>query len=567
MPVSHPAHQTVFDRALKRSHDVHFWHSKDVIDTWPAYKLLGLARACSKRFYQAGVRPGQRVAICLPTSPGKLAAILGAWGCGATVVVLPYAIQAQTLTNAEAARLGRLGDMLHLVEPALLVHDEHIPYTSAALVGRRISSKAIQELANGLHPDERSELPFFPAKPRPQDPALIQLTSGSTGLPKGVLLTHAQIASNCGGIGERVLMDTQDHVVSWLPIHHDMGFAAVSLSIWADASLTLIAPERFTRAPTTWLEAMSHQRGTVSPNPAFAYTLLGKYAARLKNMEIDLSSWRYAWAGAEPVFDKHLKAFYEAMRPFGLRDTVLKPAFGMAEAVVAVTCDLPGRPYLTLHIDAALFRSSKKIKVMPPDAEGALSFVSNGPALSNMAVKIVDEQGIDLGESSEGRVFISGASVAGGYLNGVDSENFHEGGWFDTGDLGFIVDGELYISGRAKDLIIRGGVNASPQHVEWAIEQLMELRPGQVAAFSVIDPRSSKEEVIVLVGHRIAADRTSELISGIARVVAEQAGVQVDRVVFTTSSKIPKTTSGKVQRSRARAMYLNREFDQTEMES
>ena len=154
--------------------------------------------------------------------------------------------------------------------------------------------------------------------------------------------------------------------------------------------------------------------------------------------------------------------------------------------------------------------------------------------------------------------------MATGYLNGVDGEYFYEGGWFDTGDLGFLVDGELYISGRAKDLIIRGGVNASPQHVEWAIEQFLELRPGQVAAFSVIDTTTAKEEVIVVIGKRITAEHLAELKANIARVSAEQAGVQIDRVVFTASARMPKTTSGKVQRALARQMYLNRDFDETD---
>ena len=264
------------------------------------------------------------------------------------------------------------------------------------------------------------------------------------------------------------------------------------------------------------------------------------------------------------MFDKHLRAFNDAYASFGLRNTVLKPAFGMAEAVVGVTCDLPDKPYLTLHVDAALFRQERRIKPMPPSAPDTLAFVSNGPPLANMAVKIVDVQGHDLGQAAEGRLMISGASVATGYLNCVDSEHFYEGGWFDTGDLGFLVDGELYISGRAKDLIIRGGVNASPQHVEWAIEQLLELRPGQVAAFSVIDTTNAKEEVVVLIGKRIAAERLAELKANIAQVSAEQAGVQIDRVVITTSAKIPRTTSGKVQRAIARKMYLNREFDETD---
>ena len=554
---------TVFDRALARTQDVHFWHSKTYIDTWPAARLFALVDACAQEFHELGIRPGDRVAVCLPTSPEQLACILAVWGCAATLVVLPHSSRASN----ESAHSSKLSDALHLVTPHLIVHDEHMPYAAVAQVKHRVTRYRIAELAEQLRSDASVTSHRFQSKPQPDDLALIQLTSGSTGLAKGVLLTHRQIAANCAGIQQRVRMSDGDHLVSWLPTNHDMGLSAITVPIWINAPFTLIPSERFVRAPMTWLEAISHQRGTVSPNPAFAYTLLSKYAARLKPDEIDLSSWRYAWAGAEPVYDRHLRAFTEAFRRFGLRDTVLKPAFGMAEAVVAVTCDWPDRPYSTLHIDAALFRSTKQVKALPPGSPGTFAFVSNGPPLSNMAVKIVNDQGHDLGEAAEGRLMISGASVASAYLNGIDDHNFYPGGWFDTGDLGFLVDGELYISGRVKDLIIRGGVNASPQQIEWAVEQFLELRPGQVAAFSVIDPHSAKEEIVVVVVKRRTADSVPELQAQLARVVVEQAGVQIDRLVLSATIKLPKTTSGKVQRSLARQMYLDGEFDDVKVEN
>ncbi len=560
---------TVFDRAIVRSQGMHFWHSKESVATWSAASLTGLASAFAARFKAKGIGAGDRIAIGLPTSPEKVACIIAAWGCGATVIVLPHAAHA----SADPSKPNKLVDLLNLVKPQLLVHDEHMPDSAAAQTPSRITRLELADDLAVVATNPPTTGPAFPMMPKPQDAAVIQLTSGSTGLPKGVLLTHAQIAANCAGIQQSLALTPADHGVSWLPMNHDMGLCAITVSFWADNALTLIAPERFVRSPMTWLEAISTQRGTVSPNPAFAYTLLTKYASRFKPGELDLSCWRYGWVGAEPVFDKHLRDFTDAYAPFGLRNTVLKPAFGMAEAVVAVTCDVPDRPFLSLHVDAAAFRQERRIQVMPPSAANTLTFVSNGPSLANMAVKIVDAQGRDLGEAAEGRLMISGASVVTGYLNGVDAEHFHDGGWFDTGDLGFLIDGELYISGRAKDLIIRGGANVSPQHVEWAIEQFLELRPGQVAAFSVIDTHTAKEEVVVVIGKRVVAEAMAmamamaELKTQIARACTAQAGVQIDRVVFTASAKLPKTTSGKVQRALARQMYLNRDFDETTLES
>lgn len=554
---------TVFDRALLRTSPVHFWYSKASVETWPAANLTALAGAFAVRFSAAGIKQGDRVAICLPTSAEKVACTIAAWGCGATVIILPYTTQG----SADKPKPSKLCDVLRLVTPHVLVHDEHLPYSPVALLPQRLTRHDLAYDVDSHAAGSSTTFCAFPTKPCLQDAALIQLTSGSTGLPKGVLLSHGQIAANCTAIQHCIDMNERDHMVSWLPLNHDMGFSAITVALWTNSSLTLIPPERFVRAPMTWLEALSAQSGTVSPNPAFAYALLSKYAARFKPGDIDLSCWRYAWVGAEPVFDKHLRAFNDAFAPFGLRNTVLKPAFGMAEAVVAVTCDLPDRPYLTLHVDAALYRQEKRIKTMPPSAPGTLAFVSNGPPLANMAIKIVDAQGNDVGEAAEGRLMISGASVATGYLNGVDSEHFYDGGWFDTGDLGFLVDGELYISGRAKDLIIRGGVNASPQHVEWAVEQFLELRPGLVAAFSMINTITAKEEVVVVVGKRVLTELAGELKAQVARACAEQAGVQIDRVVFTASGKLPKTTSGKVQRALARQMYIDHEFDEAELET
>jgi fatty-acyl-CoA synthase len=183
-----------------------------------------------------------------------------------------------------------------------------------------------------------------------------------------------------------------------------------------------------------------------------------------------------------------------------------------------------------------------------------------------VSVRIVDEQGVTVADAQEGYVWIHGKTLTSGYLNGVDADLFKPDGWFDTGDLGFMWDEELFISGRAKDLIIRGGVNTSPQQIEWAVEEFMALRAGQVAAFSVIYHGRSTEEVVVLIGRHIDRTKEIEIRSSIARVVAEKIGMQVDRIVFTASGRLPKTTSGKLQRGLAKQMFLDGHFLEKEME-
>jgi fatty-acyl-CoA synthase len=547
--------RTVFERCIERTSAYHFYHSKDTVNTWQAHEILQLALACAHYFCEAGLRPGDTVATSLLTSPEKIASIIGAWGCGATVCVLPYAEKIDK-ANTE----NKFRDLLDLIKPKLFVHDDYSASIANQLPFQNRVNSAL--LLDALAKTSTSDLVSkgFPSIPEPQHTAIVQLTSGSSGLSKGVPLTHAQIAANCAAIAQRALANATDHLVSWLPVYHDMGLGAVTLSIWADAQLTLITPKRFVQSPLSWLEALSIQRGTLSPSPAFALALLSKFATRLKPNEIDLSTWRYAWVGAEPVFDRHLKAFELAMGQFGLNNTVLKPSFGMAEAVVAVTCGDPAKPYVAVHIDKEIYNQTRQVRLTTYENESTLTFVSNGPALENLTIKIIDQNGTDLGESREGRLLIRGASVTAGYLNGADIASFAHDGWFDTGDLGFLINGELFISGRAKDLITRGGVNTSPERIEGVIEDFLDLRQGRVVAFSIINTATAKEEIVVIVSKKISESEIENSTNAIFRLTVKEVGVQIDRLIFSTASKLPLTSSGKLRRSTARQMYLNKKF-------
>jgi fatty-acyl-CoA synthase len=543
--------RTLLDAAEERTAAIHFWQDKDRIEPLTAADLLGRARACAKRFRQAGVERGDRVALMLPTSPECIAALLGAWGCGAAVVVLPHDV------GRQSGRLdvGQLQSILGFLQPRLIVLDDE--RTRDALTDAPAIMLQRADIA-GLGASDEA----FAVRAVGCEPAIIQLTSGSTALPKGISLSHAQIAANCEAIRERVAVDAADHVVSWLPFNHDMGLSAVTVPLWTDAAVTLIPTERFVQSPSVWLEAISRQRGTISPSPAFAYALLARCATRLARQGIDLSSWRYAWIGAEPVFERHLRAFADAMRPLGLDPTVLQPAYGLAEAVVAVSCGVPGRRCRTIHVDRSALRTSGEVRVHAAASDSTVPFVSNGTPLSNVAVEIVNDQGQALTEGRQGTIRISGPSIATGYLNGIEPHLFAPDGGFDTGDVGFMLDGELYISGRAKDVVIRGGLNVSPQPIEWAVEGALGLRAGQVAAFSSLDHAQGREEVVVVVSRRLGATAEADGRLRSARAVVRDVGIEVDRIVFAAAGSLPKTTSGKIQRGAARQMYLQGEFAQ-----
>lgn len=538
----------LLERFLSRTNPIHFYGAKGEIETLSADELVEKAIACSWLFKHKGVNPGDVVSLMLPTSPEILAAIVGAWGCGATICILPHEIGQQ---NGKL-NLEKLTAILKQLNPKVLVHNQMdadgLPSGNVALISRQ----QLAEAENGIL--------YFSSPATSDDLAVIQMTSGSTGLPRGVMLRHAQIESNCAAIQKRANIDSHDHVISWLPLNHDMGLSTVTQPIWSNAELTQIPTERFLRSPLIWLETLSRQRGTISPAPTFAFSLLAKYAERLQKNRVDLSSWRYAWVGAEPIFATHLHNFTQAMGPLGLRDTVLKPAYGLAESVVAVSCTEFDSKYKVICVNGNLLNTQSKVELCSEHEEYAVQMVSNGRPIEGIAVKVADAAGNDVGEMQQGRILIAGDSITTGYWDGSETERFTDG-WFDTGDLGFLLDGEIYISGRAKDLIIRGGVNVSPHLIEHAVENMLGLRNGEVAVFSHIDQAHSKEEVIVVASKQPTLAELDGLHISIAKHVVESVGIQIDRILFSRM-RLPKTTSGKIQRNQVRQMYLNGEFNQ-----
>ncbi len=271
---------------------------------------------------------------------------------------------------------------------------------------------------------------------------------------------------------------------------------------------------------------------------------------------IDLTSWRYSWIGAEPVYLKHLKAFEETMQPFGLQDNVLQPSYGLAEAVVAVSFNPTGKAYSCLSISADALHSQGLIKPTKIGEPNSLTLVANGTPIDGISVSIRRENGELASDNEQGQVWIAGDSITKGYLGGADIDRFI-GDWFDTGDLGFIHKDELYISGRTKDLIISRGVNISPAYVEFVVERHLDLRPGKVVAFSDQNIQQGTEEVIIVIGVQVSKEQHATIVREILSVIISEIGLQVDQVIFTSASNIPKTTSGKVQRAVTKQLYLD----------
>jgi 1-acyl-sn-glycerol-3-phosphate acyltransferase len=391
------------------------------------------------------------------------------------------------------------------------------------------------------------------------DPALIQYTSGSTGEPKGVLLSHGNLLENIRAIGEAIRVRPDDVAVSWLPLYHDMGLIGSWLgSLYFGIPIAILSPLAFLARPVRWLQAIHAHRATISAAPNFAFDLC---ARRLTDQEVgalDLSSWRLALNGSEPVSPATIDRFTRRFGPQGFRASAMCPVYGLAEASVALTIPPPGGPRVDT-IARTAFQEGRRALAASPDDRAPLSFVSCGPPLPRHEVRIVDRDGRPLDERVEGRIEFRGPSVTEGYWrNPAVTRAARHDGWMDSGDLGYWADGELYVTGRQKDLIIKAGRNLYPQEVEDIVGAVPGIRKGCVAAFGVHDPSVGTERLVVVAETRTRPGPEREQLRAavLDRVVAAL-GIPADVVVIADPHAVLKTSSGKVRRSATRALYLD----------
>lgn len=540
---------------MQRTAPLHLWQGRDRVTTWSADDLRSAVHGWAHRLQALEVGPGHLVALSAPTSLHLVAAVLGAWHCGAAVVVLPEAVA------GDAATLRRVADGMESLRPKVLLVDRRPPVTvpEGTVVWANLS-----EGPGGEGSLAASE-PWPLGESADADAlALVQLTSGSTGRAKAVPLTHRQLVENARAVSSRMALLPSDHMLSWLPLTHDMGFCgALALSLQGDVPITLMPTSLFSANPMTFLQAMSDQRATLSPNPPSTYALLSRLGRRAQREGLDLSAWRFAWAGAEPVFAPVLRQFEQALQPLGLRPAVVQPAYGMAEAVVAVSFGPAGRPWRSLRVGAAALREQGVVQPLPPGDEAAveeaLEIVSNGAPLDGVQVQVRDAAGRVLSPGRQGTLWVRGPSVASGYVHGEEPQRFVDG-WYDTGDQGFLWDGEVYVTGRVKDIIARGGVKVGAHEIEAAAEAALDLRPGRVAAFAHLDHAAGRERLVLVVARRFGAEEPV-MQRRIGEAVLRHCGVAVDTVVFSGAGPLPRTTSGKLQRGQVRETWQRGGYD------
>jgi fatty-acyl-CoA synthase len=388
---------------------------------------------------------------------------------------------------------------------------------------------------------------------RPDDLCFLQFTSGSTSLPKGVMVSHANLVANAraflGPTGVNASLD--DLTVTWLPLYHDMGLIGFVLgALVCHLPSVLMPTEAFGRRPNIWLETLHQTKGTLTFAPNFAYALATK-RARDKDLEgLDLSRVRLAGCGAEPINPKVMHEFAERFARCGFRREALLPAYGMAEATLAITFHPRETPFQVDRASTAGLRAG--VATPAADGDDATELVSCGVAFPEHEIKIVDEQGKPLDERHVGEIWTRGPSITQGYFGNPEAtaESFTDG-WLHTGDLGYIAAGNLYVCGRLKDLIIIRGANFYPQDLEWAVAELDGVRRDNVVAFSVV---RSGEETLVICAEANSGDAPA-LRKAITSKVAETAGITVGHVAIVKVGSLPKTSSGKVQRRRTKSLF------------
>jgi len=394
------------------------------------------------------------------------------------------------------------------------------------------------------------------------DLALLQYTSGSTGTPKGVALSHENALANMHAIGKAVALNKDDRGVSWLPLYHDMGLIGVLATLYWGGRVALLSPLDFAKDPATWLRAISDYKGTLSPAPNFAY----RRCLRLADNELvglDLSSWRVAFNGSEPVDADTMRTFTKRFEPYGFRSSALYPVYGLAEHTLAVSFPTLGQgPHIDSVHRETLSTTGTAVSVCEqhPDAQ---HFVSVGVPLEGVLVEIRDEQRKVQHEGHVGEIWVKSASVMTGYFeNAAATADALFNGWLRTGDLGYFRDGMMYITGRIKDVIIRAGRNYYPDDIETAAIDVPGVRAGRAAAFTV-PAGASKEEVVVLAESELVEDKQRiKLKHAIASAVAARVGFRPERVKLIARGSLPVTSSGKVRRRVARHRFIA-EFSST----
>lgn len=547
------------DYAAKGSRGFNFFDARaQLTQAYPFADLHRDALACARRLVALGMQPGDRVALLAESCAGFAATFFGALYAG----VLPVPLPLPTSFGGREAFIDQLQMQLRSCDPKCLFSPPDLralAEDAAAPVAVRVEdwdSFATLDMATG-------DLPRL----GPDDIAYLQYSSGSTRFPQGVMITHRALLANLHAHAISHDLRDSDRLVSWLPWYHDMGLVGCMLSpIASQLSTDYLATESFARRPLSWLHLLSRKGATyLAYSPTFGYDICARRVASKSDIQnqFDLSRWRVAGNGADMIRPDVMQAFVDAFAPVGFDPGAFMPSYGLAEATLAVSISPVGQGIVTDLVDERLLSRGDWSETQRGSSDQPVRYraiVNCGHVVPGHELEVRDARGHILPDHQVGRLFFRGPSVMSGYFRDAEATKAAlVDGWLDTGDMGYLLDGSVYIVGRAKDMIIINGKNHWPQDIEWAVEQLSSFRSGDIAAFSVT--RDDGEEVPVILVHcRVRDDAArAELRAAIKARVRAVTGMSCI-VELIPPHTLPRTSSGKLSRSKARRLYLSGEI-------
>ena len=548
--------QDALDYAAQGHRGMNFHDARGtLVQAYPYSELRRDALLAARRFVALGLVKGDRLALVAETGPEFAACFFGAVYAGLWPVPLPL----PTSFGGREAYVEQLKVMLTSSDPKLFLFPAELAeFASQASIALSFEARAWEYLVD-IVPADGTTLPAAD----PDEIAYLQYSSGSTRFPHGVAVTHRALLDNLRGHGVGLLMQDSDRVISWLPWYHDMGLVGCMLSPLANQmSVDYLRTEDFARRPLAWLDLVSRNPGTtMSYSPTFGYDICARRLSSITKVEdrFDLSRWRIAGNGADMIRPDVMQSFVDGFANAGFKASAFCPSYGLAEATLAVSLMPPGE-----GIRLELVEESELSGVGTPSQERPRRYraiVNCGKPVEGMEIEVRDEGGALLPDRGIGKLYCRGKSVMTGYFRDEESTAacLTPDGWLDTGDMGYLSNGYIFIVGRAKDMIIINGRNHWPQDIEWAVEQLPGFKSGDIAAFAITGP-SGEETPAVLVHCRTSDEgERSRLRDDIRERVRAITGIS-PVVELIPPRTLPRTSSGKLSRTKARNQYLSGEI-------
>ena len=513
-------------------------------------ELAAGAQAVAAGLIERGLEPADTVAIMLPTGCEYFFSFFGILLAGGVPVPIYPPVRLSQIEDHMRRHVAILAN----ARVTLLIT---VPEAKAVALLLRAQIESLTSVVTGGEL-AATRTPLVRRGIAADDIAFLQYTSGSTGNPKGVVLTHANLLANIRAMGQVVQARPDDVFVSWLPLYHDMGLIASWLaSLYFGFPAVIMSPLAFLARPQRWLWAIHRHRGTLSAAPNFAYELCLRKIDDHDLDGLDLSSWRYAFNGAEPVSPATITAFQQRFAKYGLRPEAMAPVYGLAESSVGLALQPPGRGPLIDRIERDAFMREGQARTAAAGDAHALLFVGCGVPLPGHQVRVLGATGFELGERQEGRLEFRGpSSTSGYYRNPEETRRLFDGEWLDTGDYAYLAGGEIFLTGRVKDLIIRGGRNVYPYELEQAVGGIPGVRRGCVAVFGSADPAAGTERLVVLAETRETDPAAREkLRRAINDSTVDLLGMPADDIVLAPPHTVLKTSSGKIRRAASREFY------------